>query len=70
MFDTLKENGKLVYVEPYPHIYPHCWRTGDELVFRLVDEWFISMDWRDEIKDVTRERVEFVYRGFTIVRTL
>ncbi|GAB4136970.1 MAG: isoleucine--tRNA ligase [Planctomycetaceae bacterium] len=54
VFDTLKEKGRLVYVEQYPHIYPHCWRTGDELVFRLVDEWFINMDWRDEIKEVVK----------------
>jgi isoleucyl-tRNA synthetase len=54
VFDQLKEKGLLVYVETYPHIYPHCWRTGDELVFRLVDEWFINMDWREEIKEVTR----------------
>ena len=54
VFESLKEKELLVYVEQYPHIYPHCWRTGDELVFRLVDEWFINMDWRDEIKDVTR----------------
>ena len=52
VFDSLKEKGLLVHVEDYPHIYPHCWRTGDELVFRLVDEWFINMDWRDEIKEV------------------
>jgi isoleucyl-tRNA synthetase len=55
VFEKLREKGLLVAVETYPHIYPHCWRTGDELVFRLVDEWFINMDWRDEIKDVTRE---------------
>ncbi|MEO2033796.1 MAG: class I tRNA ligase family protein [Planctomycetaceae bacterium] len=55
VFEKLKEKGLLVAVETYPHIYPHCWRTGDELVFRLVDEWFINMDWRDEIKEVTRE---------------
>jgi isoleucyl-tRNA synthetase len=30
-------------VEPYTHRYPVCWRCGTELVFRLVDEWFISM---------------------------
>jgi isoleucyl-tRNA synthetase len=54
VFDSLKEKGLLFYVEQYPHIYPFCWRTGDELVFRLVDEWFINMDWRDEIKDVTK----------------
>ena len=54
VFEQLKAKGMLVAVETYPHIYPHCWRTGDELVFRLVDEWFINMDWRDEIKDVTK----------------
>jgi len=54
VFEHLKANGFLVYVETYPHIYPHCWRTGDELIFRLVDEWFINMDWREEIKEVTR----------------
>ena len=53
--DKLIHKSLLVAEETYPHIYPHCWRTGDELVFRLVDEWFINMDWRDEIKDVTRE---------------
>jgi isoleucyl-tRNA synthetase len=55
VFEKLKAKGMLVAVETYPHIYPHCWRTGDELVFRLVDEWFINMDWRDEIKDVTKQ---------------
>jgi len=54
VFKSLKEKHRLVYVEDYPHIYPHCWRTGEELVFRLVDEWFINMNWREEIKDVTR----------------
>ncbi len=33
----------LVYkTEPYKHRYPHCWRCGEELVFRLVDEWYIK----------------------------
>ena len=49
----LKERHLLVADEKYPHIYPFCWRTGDELVFRLVDEWFINMDWREEIMEVT-----------------
>jgi isoleucyl-tRNA synthetase len=53
VFARLKEKHLLVADEKYPHIYPFCWRTGDELVFRLVDEWFINMDWRDEIMQVT-----------------
>ncbi len=48
----LKENNFLLYQEDYPHIYPHCWRSGDELVYRSVDEWYINMDWRDNIKKV------------------
>lgn len=59
VFSTLKEKGLLVNVEQYPHIYPFCWRTSDELVFRLVDEWFINMDWRQEIMDVT-DRIRWV----------
>ena len=28
---------------PTSIVYPHCWRCKTELIFRLVDEWFISM---------------------------
>ena len=40
----LEGKGLLVAKESYPHSYPHCWRCGTALVFRLVDEWFITMD--------------------------
>jgi isoleucyl-tRNA synthetase len=46
----LKARDILVAKESYPHVYPHCWRCKEELVFRLVDEWFIRMDWRDRIQ--------------------
>ena len=52
---NLKEKQLLLYTEKYPHIYPHCWRSGDELVYRSVDEWYINMDWRDEIKKVVND---------------
>jgi len=26
----------------YHHRYPTCWRCGQELIFRVADEWFIS----------------------------
>ncbi len=55
VIEELKKKELLVAVEKYPHIYPFCWRTGDELVFRLVDEWFINMDWRQEIIDVVQQ---------------
>lgn len=54
VFEKLREKGYLFATETYPHVYPHCWRNKDELVFRLVDEWFINMNWRQEIIDVTK----------------
>ncbi|MCP4591061.1 MAG: class I tRNA ligase family protein, partial [bacterium] len=54
VIEDLREKGLLVATEEYPHVYPHCWRTGDELIFRLVDEWYISMDWREEIKEMAQ----------------
>ena len=55
IIQDLKDREFLVYVEEYPHVYPHCWRSGDELVFRLVEEWYINMNWRDKIKNVVDE---------------
>lgn len=52
---NLQEKGVLFALERYPHSYPHCWRCKTELLFRLVDEWFIDMRWRDEIKQVVED---------------
>jgi len=43
IFANLREKGLLYRAENYTHRYPTCWRCHTELVFRLVDEWFISM---------------------------
>ena len=53
---TLADSGRLYHVEPYTHRYPTCWRCATELVFRLVDEWFISMDeLRHAMMEVTKQ---------------
>jgi len=43
IFKQLEEKGRTYKVEDFTHRYPVCWRCGEELVFRLVDEWYISM---------------------------
>ena len=55
ILQDLKKRNLLLYAEDYPHVYPHCWRSGDELVFKQVNEWYINMDWRDRIKNVVDE---------------
>jgi isoleucyl-tRNA synthetase len=42
--DDLKKRGLLFREVPYTHSYPVCWRCHEEIVFRVADEWFISMD--------------------------
>ena len=41
--DDLERRHIFYHLEPYRHRYPHCWRCGTPLLFRLVDEWYISM---------------------------
>ena len=56
IYASLREKGLLYHLEDYSHRYPVCWRCDSELVFRLVDEWFISMDeLRELIADVTKK---------------
>ncbi len=51
--ENLTQKGLLYRPQNYRHRYPTCWRCKTELIFRLVDEWFISMDkLRYEIMDV------------------
>ncbi|MBI2762849.1 MAG: class I tRNA ligase family protein [Chloroflexi bacterium] len=50
--EHLRHAGRFQRLETIRHRYPHCWRCGTALVFRLVDEWYISMG---EVYDQPRE---------------
>ncbi|PJE69809.1 isoleucine--tRNA ligase [Candidatus Shapirobacteria bacterium CG10_big_fil_rev_8_21_14_0_10_48_15] len=40
-----KDSGRFLFkIAPYTHRYPVCWRCKTELVWRVVDEWYIAMD--------------------------
>ena len=36
--------GALLAKERYTHSYPHCWRSKTPIIFRAVDQWFVSLD--------------------------
>lgn len=55
--DLLKERGFLFKTLDYTHRYPNCWRCKTELVFRVVDEWYISMDTPDQTGKTFREQI-------------
>ena len=63
IFEYLKNKDKGKYflkIENYTHRYPTCWRCKEELVWRVVDEWYISMDeLRHKMMDVAR-KIEWI----------
>lgn len=52
--DGLNRNGMFYRQDDYTHHYPTCWRCKTQLVFRLVDEWLISMG---KVYDKPREEL-------------
>ena len=60
IFENLKEKGKVFKIENYTHRYPICWRCKSELIFRLVDEWYISMDDLREPLKKTVGKIEWI----------
>ncbi len=43
IIESLRHKHRFYRLETITHRYPHCWRCGTPLIFRLVDEWYISM---------------------------
>ncbi|MFT3870439.1 MAG: isoleucine--tRNA ligase [Nibricoccus sp.] len=36
--------GALLAKAKLTHSYPHCWRSKTPIIFRAVDQWFVSLD--------------------------
>ncbi|MDO8638454.1 MAG: isoleucine--tRNA ligase [Candidatus Daviesbacteria bacterium] len=52
------EDGEYLFdVVPFKHKYPTCWRCKTELVWRIVDEWYISMDKTDDSGKTYRQQM-------------
>ncbi|MET0772024.1 MAG: class I tRNA ligase family protein, partial [Candidatus Limnocylindrales bacterium] len=58
--EDLEARGFFYHLEPYSHRYPHCWRCGTPLLYRVVDEWYISMGRVYDVPrgELTREQVD------------
>ncbi len=57
------EKGRFFFKdENYKHRYPTCWRCKTELVWRIVDEWYIAMDRKDKTGKTYREKMKAVIK--------
>ena len=44
VIELLQSKGVLLAREDYRHSYPHCWRSKTPIIFRAVEQFFISLD--------------------------
>jgi isoleucyl-tRNA synthetase len=58
--EDLEQRAFFYHLEPYTHRYPHCWRCGTALLFRVVDEWYINMGqvYEQPRESLTRAQVD------------
>ena len=44
VLEELRARNALLHREDYSHSYPFCWRSKTPVIFRAMDQWFISID--------------------------
>ncbi len=44
IIEILDARGHLLGQEVYKHSYPHCWRSKTPIIFRAVEQFFISLE--------------------------
>ena len=50
LIEDLRERGLLLKVQDYEHSYPHCWRSGNPLIYYAKPSWYIATSTlRDEL---------------------
>ena len=42
LIEDLRARGRLLRAETYEHSYPHCWRSGDPLIYYATRSWYIA----------------------------
>ncbi|HCJ11731.1 MAG: isoleucine--tRNA ligase [Verrucomicrobia bacterium GWF2_51_19] len=56
VLELLKANNALLCSRKYTHSYPHCWRSKAPVIFRAMEQWFVSLD--DSAKKVAFAEIE------------
>jgi isoleucyl-tRNA synthetase len=50
LIEDLRGRGRLLRAETFEHSYPHCWRSGDPLIYYATRSWYIATSTRrDEL---------------------
>jgi len=60
IINDLRSENKLFYTGTVNHSYPLCWRCKSPLIFRLSDQWYLSVDPIKEKMIKTNEKVNWM----------
>jgi len=56
LIEDLRARGRLLRAESYEHSYPHCWRSGDPLIYYATRSWYIATSrLRDRLLEANAE---------------
>jgi isoleucyl-tRNA synthetase len=55
ILNDLESKGFVYDIFNYTHRYPVCWRCKTQLIFRMVDEWYIATDRPKKTKNGSEE---------------
>jgi len=42
LIEDLRSRGLVLKVQDYEHAYPHCWRSGNALIYYAKPSWYIA----------------------------
>jgi isoleucyl-tRNA synthetase len=56
LIEDLRARGRLLRAETIEHAYPHCWRSGDPLIYYAKRSWYIATSkLRDELIEANQQ---------------
>jgi isoleucyl-tRNA synthetase len=56
LIEDLRARGRLLRAETFEHAYPHCWRSGDPLIYYATRSWYIATSTlRDELIEANNQ---------------
>ncbi len=53
--EHLRQSGHLFFDHKFTHSYPHDWRSKGPVIFRLTEQWFVSVDGTSTSSPTVRE---------------
>jgi len=59
LVEDLRRRGRLLRAETYEHSYPHCWRSGDPLLYYAKPAWYLATTRLQGVFAATNETVEW-----------